>query len=147
MLLKFKSYRTTKNRLWKTVKPMGNKEFSQYINPIIAENRNLPLEDVKALSFLQSKEVLAFMDKLGGDIGQGKVVVFDTMRTTKKILRSRIPHLSNPEFIAKINAIIIEKRKGDPVRLKCKQYLSPRELLAFLNEIGEEPFEKTGGGQ
>ncbi|WP_338731200.1 hypothetical protein [Mangrovimonas cancribranchiae] len=44
---------------------MSSKEVALYINPIIAENRNISLEEAKKKSKLRPVEVVLFYNKIG----------------------------------------------------------------------------------
>ena len=122
MIVKMKSYRTTKGKLYNLVKPMGNTEFSGMINPIIADNRNIEIDQAKKEVFLQSKEVIAFLTKIGLDtVGYGKLLVFDALRTKKETVQLRLPYLSTKEFRATINPIISENRDMKPIKAKFRR--------------------------
>ncbi len=138
MQLKFKSYRTSKSRLWNHVKPMSEKEFANLINPIISEKRNLELDVAKQKQYLQSNEVLVFLNKIGADTSEhGKLVVLDTLRTTKKVLRERMPYQNDKVFQMRIIRIMATNRRELSENVKLRRYLMPNEVISYLEEIGE----------
>lgn len=139
MIYKFMCYRTTKNRLWQKVRPMSREEFISLINPIISSKRNIDLEMAKRVHFLNSNEVIAFLEKIGlGTADFGKTIVLDAGHTTKQVLRVRIPFLSTSEFNDLLHHIVTERRKMDIGRAKYRRYLMASEVSDFLREIGEK---------
>ena len=144
-LLDFVSYRMTKRQLLNLIQPFSESYYAQEINPIIARSRGIPLKEAKSLSYLQSNEVLLFMDDMGFPIeGIGKHVVFQGLSTTKKKLRAKINAMSQPEFDKRINTIVAENRKKEIYKVRSCQYLRYYEVVSFLLGIGESLPLKEG---
>lgn len=138
MILKFKTYRVSKQKLLRKVKPMTVREFSGIINPIIAASRNLPLETVKHKQFLQSNEVVEFLEKIGESLDDhATLLVLATHQMDKKKLRRNFLAMSQPEFVQTINQVIHQNRQMDLMKCGYKRYLRPNEVVQFLNMIGE----------
>ena len=138
MFLKYTSYRTSKGRLLRLLKPMPGNQFSSYINPIISQKRGLDPERAKHKQFLQSNEVIAFLEKIGEPLdGFGREIRIGRQQMDKSGLRRLFPTISAPEFSKVLTRVVAKNRRlrhSDCVR---KRYLLPREIKAFLNEIGE----------
>lgn len=134
----YTSYRTTKQKLLRSVQPFGSAEFARKINPIIAEGRGISIEDAKALMFLQSDEVVRFLHEIGEPLeGRGKKMVFTVTRLSKKDLRRMVPTISQPQFNKLLARIVSDNRDLAQRTAKYKRYLQTREVMQFLREIGE----------
>lgn len=117
---------------------MSEKEFANLINPIIADKRKMVLENAKHKQFLNSNEVLTFLEKIGADTSEhGKLLVLDTLKTTKKVLRERIPYQNDRVFQSQIIRIMALNRKELSENVKLRRYLMPNEVMLYLEEIGE----------
>ncbi|WP_338731756.1 hypothetical protein [Mangrovimonas cancribranchiae] len=53
---------------------MNSKEVAKYINPIIANNRNITLDEAKKKSKLRPVEVLLFYNKIGEPIRESALL-------------------------------------------------------------------------
>ncbi|WP_417198945.1 hypothetical protein [Bizionia sp.] len=53
---------------------MSPKEFARYINPIIANNRNITLNEAKFLSKLRPVEIVLFYEKIGEPLRDSALV-------------------------------------------------------------------------
>ena len=132
------SYRTTKKRLWGQLKPFGRREFSKYINQIIADNRNIDIAEANQMKYLRSNEVIVLLAQIGEPMGPfGKEVVFDSSRLTRNELSKKIPFLSSLVLKSKIVKIIMENRDIDRDRARFAKTLHSNEVRKFLEEIGE----------
>lgn len=147
MILKLTTYRISKQKLLRKLVPMRKEEFGQLINPLIAKSRSLPLEEAKHKQFLQSNEVVAFLEKIGEPLeDHGKMIVVSTHQMDKKKLRTQFPTISQLEFSKLLNRIIFMNRELNYRDSSRRRYLRPKEVVAFLGDIGEIiPEPKTGG--
>lgn len=137
-LLDFVSYRMTKRQLLNLIRPFSAPTFAKEINPIIAQSRGITVREAKFLSYLQSNEVVSFMEGMGFPMdNMGKHIVFEGMTITKKKLRAKINAMSQPEFDEKLSAVVAEQRNKDVEKIKCCQYLRYNEVVSFLLGIGE----------
>ncbi len=131
------SYRTTKSKLFQNLKPFGRREFSKYINTIIAEHRNISYTNAVPIKYLKSVEVVKLLEKIGEPLGDyGKTVEIPT-RLIRYQLEAKIPYLSTHVFRKKIIKIIMRCRGLSFVEARNKKILHTNETLAFLLEIGE----------
>ena len=138
MILKIVTYRTSKQKLLRRLAPMRKEEFGNLINPMIAKHRNMPLEDAKQKQFLQSNEVVEFLEKIGEPLEEyGKLIVIGTHQMDKQNLRRQLPSMNQIEFAKTLNRIIFENRELSYRSSRHKRYLRPKEVMAFLKEIGE----------
>lgn len=138
MILKFYTYRISKQKLLKRLKPMGRKSFSDIINPIVAVKRNMPIEKAKQKQFLQSNEVVEFLNKIGEPLEEYRTMIeLVTHQMNKAKLRAIFFKIGFSEFTRIINGIIEENRKIGLVKSRYKKYLRPIEVTQILDEIGE----------
>ncbi len=138
MILSFSSYRTSKGKLLRMLKPMRGEQFANKINPIIAEKRDISEDQAKQKQYLQSNEVIAFLEAIGEPLNNyAKVLDVGSHRMNKTRLRLLFPTLSAPEFSKVINKTISQCR-GIPLDgATRKRYLLPTEIMTFLEMIGE----------
>lgn len=128
----------TKKQLLNLIKPFSVATFSKEINPIIAKSRGISIQDAKFLSYLQSNEVIEFMDEMGFPLDDlGKHIKFDGLNITKKNLRAKMHTMSQPEFDEKLGIIVADFRKTDREKIKYARYIRYNEVVAFLLSIGE----------
>ncbi len=121
------------------IQPFSAEMFSKEINPIISKSRNISLRDAKFKSYLQSNEVVEFMDEMGFPIDDiGKRIQFQGLTITKKDLRTKIHTMSQPDFDEKLSSIVAENRKNSIQKDRSCQYLRYNEVVSFLLSIGEK---------
>jgi len=128
----------TKRQLLNLIKPFSAATFAKEINPIIAKSRGISIRDAKFKSYLQSNEVIEFMDEMGFPMDEiGKKIQFHGLSITKKNLRAKIHTMSQPEFDEKLISIVAENREKSVSNVRCCEYLRYNEVVSFLLSIGE----------
>lgn len=136
--LTFTTYRMSKSRLVKKLGMKGRRDLLRMINNIVATNRQQDVKDCKHYRFLQSREVLELLKKLGEEPERfGRKVEIPDLGMTKFGLGCLFHKMSAPEFRRTINSIISERRGIDIETAKRKKQLYPNEVIDFLNRIGE----------
>ena len=104
MILSFSSYRTSKGKLLRLLKPMRREQFANKINPIIAEKRAISEDQAKQKQDVQSNEVIAFLEDIGEPLNDyAKQLDVGSHRMNNTRLRLLFPTLSAPEFSKVIN--------------------------------------------
>ncbi len=137
-ILDYVSYRMTKRQLLNMIQPFSMAIFAKEINPIISKSRNITLHDAKFKSYLQSNEVIEFMDEMGFPINDiGKRIQFQGLSITKKNLRAKLHTMSQPDFDEKLSSIVAENRKKSVSNVRSCEYLRYNEVVSFLLSIGE----------
>ena len=128
----------TKRQLLNLIKPFSAAIFAKEINPIISKSRGISIQDAKFKSYLQSNEVIEFMDEMGFPIDDiGKSIQFNGLSVTKKNLRAKIHTMSQPDFDEKLSSIVAENRKKSVSNVLSCEYLRYNEVVSFLLGIGE----------
>ena len=135
----------TKRQLLNLIRPFSAAIFAKEINPIISKSRGISIQEAKTLSYLQSNEVVEFMDEMGFPMDDiGKHIKFKGLSITKKSLRAKIHKMSQPEFDEKLSLIVAANRKKSICQVRSCQYLRYNEVVNFLLSIGETlPIKNT----
>jgi len=117
---------------------MGEREFRRLINPIIAEKRNLDLTEASQKQYLQSNEVLPFIEKIGMDVENfGKTIVIPGTGLRKERLRTLLPYLPYEDFTPVLIRILANTRHNQVNKGKFVKYINPLEVRRYLLHIGE----------
>lgn len=134
----FVSYRTTKKRLLKQLRPFDKREFRRLTNKIIAENRGISITDARSVKFLASNEVILLLGKIGEPLeGYGKEISFDCTRLTKYQLFTKIPYISGNALRRRIVKIIMENRDIPFQVARYQKHLYSNEVALLFAELGE----------
>ncbi|MFN3137474.1 MAG: hypothetical protein ACE37L_07280 [Allomuricauda sp.] len=121
------------------IKPFSARVFAKEINPIISKSRKISLHEAKFKSYLQSNEVIEFMEEMGYPIDDiGRRIQFQGLTITKKKLRAKLHTMSQPEFDERLSSIVAENRKNSIQKVRSCQYLRYNEVVSFLLSIGEK---------
>jgi hypothetical protein len=138
MELEFLSFRTSKKKLLQRVKPMSKSAFAHLINPIISEYRKITLREARQKQFLQSNEVVNFLNKIGEPLEEYKSEIkINTANMNKSRFKALFKPLSDPEFAKVANGIISKSRGIDFRESRSQCYLFPKEVVQILDELGE----------
>ncbi|MFC4219031.1 hypothetical protein [Flagellimonas marina] len=136
--ISYTSYRTSKKKLLKKLKPFARREFSMYINAIVADTRNIPLSDANQIKYLRSDEVVKMLEKIGEPLEPfGKPVTIGSSRLTRFDLSIKVPYLSGLVLRRNIIRIMMESRGLGFKDVRSKKILHSNEVMEFLRSIGE----------
>ena len=117
---------------------MGVHEFRRLINPIIADKRNMALEDASQKQYLQSNEVVPFVKKIGMDLDAfGKLIVIPGNGLKKERLRTLLPYVPEEDFTPVLIRILADTRKNTLHKGRFSKYLNIGEVHCYLKTIGE----------
>ncbi len=136
--IEYTSYRSTKKKLLKAVKPLYYREFQLLINHIVADIRGEDYQQIKRVNYLRSDEVIAFLKEIGEPLDKhGKQVVFPKGRVGKRELLRKIPALDVPTFRSVSAKVVGFYRELDQNQARYMRWLRSNEVMAFLKELGE----------